>query len=258
MKQDNLYIIRTFGRDTSLLKFGYSSNIEGRLEQYIGHNPLIEVVGTYYREDAKEFENLFHSHNKAEERREYYSEDMLETIVHAIDNLPLSTYFNADTGKPKKVVYITYRDVAKVFKEQIKLRRSIATTNDDRKKAVAKLDMGVLSTYTEYINLLNNVYVQVGKVLVNHSDAKQALADLYTAKNKFTSVKIAVQNTFNVGHSYTRREVKEKLNKQYSRVGLIRKAKHSDLHEFFECVDKKVMGDRMMVIVNKLNLTKLN
>jgi len=82
---DNLYLIRSFGDHTSLIKLGYSTQIISRLKHYLSHNPFMEVIGTFYREDAKQFEKCFHSTLKAIYKREWYDESDLETILKRLN-----------------------------------------------------------------------------------------------------------------------------------------------------------------------------
>lgn len=64
---DNLYILKTYGANGSVLyKFGYSSNMDKRMEAYKQLNPFIELVGTYYNEGGIEFERLVHSRIQAD------------------------------------------------------------------------------------------------------------------------------------------------------------------------------------------------
>jgi hypothetical protein len=85
--KDNLYIIRVFGREgNSVIKFGYSAVMNKRIESYRGHNPLLEIIGTYYREDAQDFEREFHKYHSSNKRYEWYEEEFLESIIYQIYN----------------------------------------------------------------------------------------------------------------------------------------------------------------------------
>lgn len=37
---EHIYLIRTYGKDKSLVKLGYSSDVKSRLSQYLYANPL--------------------------------------------------------------------------------------------------------------------------------------------------------------------------------------------------------------------------
>lgn len=76
----NLYLIRSFGDGTSMIKLGYSSKIIKRLKFYLTHNPLIEIIATFYREDAKQFEKSFHCTMESMYKREWYDEIEISRI----------------------------------------------------------------------------------------------------------------------------------------------------------------------------------
>jgi len=85
--EDNLYIIKASNEESQkLIKFGYSSKLKERLNQYFSHNPLTEVLFTFYREDALEFEQFFHKNNKSIYKNEWYTYDKLDEIIHQIEN----------------------------------------------------------------------------------------------------------------------------------------------------------------------------
>lgn len=84
-QQPNLYLIRvTDKKGNVLVKLGYTSNIDERMRTYYYHNPLIEVIETFYKQDAKEFEKAFHKAVPSELLYEWYSEDKLPLIIDAI------------------------------------------------------------------------------------------------------------------------------------------------------------------------------
>lgn len=85
MPEPNLYVVKVVNtRGESLVKLGYSSNMEKRLTQYRYHNPLIELIGTFYKEDAYEFEQAFHRAVPATILNEWYAEHQLPVIMEAI------------------------------------------------------------------------------------------------------------------------------------------------------------------------------
>lgn len=85
MPEPNLYVVKVVNnKGESLVKLGYSSNMDKRLTQYRYHNPLIEVIGTYYKEDAYDFEQAFHRVVPATVLNEWYAEYQLPVIMEAI------------------------------------------------------------------------------------------------------------------------------------------------------------------------------
>ena len=55
-----LYILRSYMKEGTLLKFGYTSDIWARLAQYKSANPGIEIVYIAQLENALELEQAFH------------------------------------------------------------------------------------------------------------------------------------------------------------------------------------------------------
>ena len=84
--EDNIYMLRVYGKNESLIKVGYSSKIENRIEMYKAHNPLCEVVKTFYIEEGEIFEKKFHSLYPSELKNEWYKEELLDEILDFIEN----------------------------------------------------------------------------------------------------------------------------------------------------------------------------
>ena len=58
-----LYILRSYSKDSSILKFGFTTDIWSRLSQYKSANPFIEIVYIAQLENAFELEQNFHKNN---------------------------------------------------------------------------------------------------------------------------------------------------------------------------------------------------
>lgn len=86
-----LYILRSFTRQNTLLKFGFTADIWGRLSAYKSSNPGIEIVYIAQLENALEIEQAFHKQNQSAHGNEWYDEDKLETMMSYIKNV-----FNED------------------------------------------------------------------------------------------------------------------------------------------------------------------
>jgi hypothetical protein len=105
--QDNLYIIKTSNSEGKILiKLGYSSNIKERINQYLLHNPLTEVLYTFYRQDAIFFEKWFHRNNISIYKNEWYNYDYLEKILFNIKNTEIINSFSKNKNKHKKPIII--------------------------------------------------------------------------------------------------------------------------------------------------------
>lgn len=222
---DNLYILKTYGANGSVLyKFGYSSNMDKRMEAYKKSNPFIELVGTYYNEGGIEFERLVHSRIQADFGNEWYSVDKLETILDYIHN-----------GVPENVSVYTYKDVVTYFRNN----------NID-----GKIEWNEYLYKTDYIQIIETSYRLYKTTWMNVTEAKQMI-DNYSENSNLLNNEI--RNLFVTGKSYTRKEVKETLQKLYDANNLKRKAKHTDLDEVMTVRHKKVRGERFIEIINKLN-----
>lgn len=82
-----LYILRSYLKDSSLLKFGFSTDIWARLSHYKSANPSIEIVYIAQLENALELEQAFHKENPSVCGNEWYNEDKLETMRAYIKNV---------------------------------------------------------------------------------------------------------------------------------------------------------------------------
>ena len=86
-----IYILRSFTREKTLLKFGYTADIWNSLSQYKSSNLGIEIVYIAQLENALEIEQAFHKQNQSAHGNEWYDEDKLETMMNHIKNV-----FNED------------------------------------------------------------------------------------------------------------------------------------------------------------------
>lgn len=69
-KEHNLYIIKSEGAKETLIKFGYSSNVQTRLSNYTSHNPHITLLFTCFVPDGLAFEKAIHGETKAAYKNE--------------------------------------------------------------------------------------------------------------------------------------------------------------------------------------------
>ena len=82
-----IYILRSFTREKTLLKFGYTADIWNSLSQYKSSNLGIEIVYIAQLENALEIEQAFHKQNQSAHGNEWYDEDKLETMMNHIKNV---------------------------------------------------------------------------------------------------------------------------------------------------------------------------
>lgn len=82
-----IYILRSFTRENTLLKFGFTADIWDNLSQYKLSNSGIEIVYIAQLENAFELEQTFHKQHPAVSGNEWYDEDKLETMMSYIKNV---------------------------------------------------------------------------------------------------------------------------------------------------------------------------
>lgn len=138
-----------------------------------------------------------------------------------------------EVNKVEMTKDIKYSDMVKHYKEML-----LAT----------KSDWGIYSTRTEWISIIETSYRMYQKLWTNVSVAKEMIAN-YTDEAGKVAVKI--RQMFNVGQRYTRADVKEKLANLYKKENIKRTAKHTDISEYFEVKEVKVMGERMVEITKR-------
>lgn len=180
-------------------------------------------------------------------------------IRGAVDGIDVEKDEYLFCNVPRKEV--EYADVAKFAKEEIhKMQLSESTRlyikydELDKEASMRKyylegIEWGELSMKSEWIQLIACTYVFLGKVWMNYTEA----VDAYAAYMKGTSdsLKSLIAARFVVGKEYTRKEVKDTLKRIYDTVELKRTPKHTDMWEWFDIKEKKVMGERMIEILKR-------
>lgn len=106
-----IYLIRIYGKDKSLVKLGYTSDIKSRLRQYLSANPLHEVIRIYTVENAFQFEQDFHSKYPASFGNEWYEEELLPTMIKEIEAQVHKIHILQTTPKS------TFKDVVEECKQ---------------------------------------------------------------------------------------------------------------------------------------------
>ena len=81
-KEHNIYVIRAFGKNNkTIVKLGYSSQIDKRIQNYFSHNPMTEVIWTCFIEDGKILEKVIHKIEDSLYKKEWYKEQKLQTLL---------------------------------------------------------------------------------------------------------------------------------------------------------------------------------
>lgn len=127
----------------------------------------------------------------------------------------------------------SYSDLVKYFREN---------------NIEGRINWGNFSDKTEWISLIEQSYKLYKTTWLNISYTKEMLNNY---GDDFELLKSTIKCTFLRGREYSRKEVVTTLQTIYDNIGLTRKAKHSDINEVFNTKDKKIKGERMIVILNK-------
>ena len=236
---NNIYIIRSYSKDGSIIKLGYSSNIKRRLRQYCYHNPFVETVGEYFREDAIAFERYIHNKYKAAILNEWYDESLLPTLIAEILNTVVVAKVE-NLSVPK----VTYREMV----------QSCATVLPKIKEIGIE---GVLDSIkdckhkTDYYELIEDSLRLYSKVWLNYSYAKSMVLNY---NDEYKRLGTTVRKQFIKGKRYTATQVNSKLAEVYKEYGIDRKASSTDLYEFLTAKKVTVRGTRFIEITDlKLN-----
>jgi hypothetical protein len=117
-KAHNIYIIKTYSKiGNSIIKVGFSNNLEERLKSYYYHNPYFEIITTCFILEGKIWEEEFHRKHKSTLLNEWYNEEFLSYILNDlnINNadflLPeLQEEFNIDLISKNSTVDLVVQD----------------------------------------------------------------------------------------------------------------------------------------------------
>lgn len=119
---DYIYELRTYGKDKTLIKIGYTKQLFSRLNSYRSSNPLMEVLKVYKVKDAKNIEDLFHKSHKSIYGNEWYDEDIIPKFeefikkYEAVEIFEFLNPFNPERLKLEKKLKIVN---AMSFKEVV-------------------------------------------------------------------------------------------------------------------------------------------
>ena len=91
-----LYLLQTYGEDFSLLKIGFSENLDSRLRLYYECNPLVKILST--REGDRKLESFMHRYFKKFKYPElnewFYYSDEIVTNFNSLE-LPEESSFDS-------------------------------------------------------------------------------------------------------------------------------------------------------------------
>lgn len=110
--EHNIYIVSVTNGSSTIIKLGYSSNIIQRIISYYYHNPFVRLIGTYYVENAAEFEKRIHYNFKSYILDEWYDASMLNVfkqyLCGDIDWRELDDCMCVENRKSLSAIYTLY------------------------------------------------------------------------------------------------------------------------------------------------------
>jgi hypothetical protein len=160
--EDNIYILRTFGRNVNFIKVGFSDSMKKRLKAYYGHNPLVEVIMTTYKENGLACEKALHSKFRSVVMNEWYNEELLREIIMFIEN------FESD----EKPVFNYNTDYDFCLKMSVNANKNIA-------KTLTNEELGV------FFRMVSNTEIGTNKISLIDSKTTQYYLIDFTKSSKW-------------------------------------------------------------------------
>ena len=207
-----IYLIRTYGKDKSLVKLGYSSDVKSRLSQYLYANPLYEVLQVYTVENAFQFEQDFHSKYPASFGNEWYEESLLSIMIKEIESQIHEIYDL--TPAPK----ITFKDVVIECKKGDTEYLSWAYNKYDF------LEEAIQCLGYEGINQCGYHITNVKRKLIQYSPVIQRIE---------IAILLKTHNAIQEGAFVSTNNLKKILDGIYKSVGIVAKAKAADIENYY-------------------------
>lgn len=214
----NIYLLRAYkGDGTSLLKLGYAKDIPKRFNSYKAHNPGIEFICSWYKEGGIQFERTIHSMVKSSYRNEWYSEDKLEEILNHIEgSTPLQL-------KSKVKFNMEPRHTS--------FRKLCIEYHDNRNDAEALRQIALVNP------LIEQAYNSLGfsrmvSLEFNQKDIERETHTFNTLKN--LDWKVVKLLGYSIGQFIESSKAISNLNEIYSVLGVAKKAKGTDLANYYE------------------------
>ena len=152
-----IYIFRSYIKDGTLLKFGYTADIWSRLAGYKSANPGIEIVYIAQLADAYKLEQAFHTENPAIAGNEWYDETLLPIMIDYLNSVPHIDYTNEDKPIPKS----TFKEIVERCRQNdIEYLNWACSKYDFLEKAVQCLGYDRIEKLQYNSNLIKKALVQ--------------------------------------------------------------------------------------------------
>jgi len=157
----------------------------------------------------------------------------------------------ANDAKPDKLGY--YPDMVEFFRGELERvtnsGRALTDTKELREHIVKQVKWGGYEAKPKYVKLMSNLYILTGKTIKNLTQATKVMDVLLNIPN--TELKREVSRAFYLDKVYTNTEIKTKLTNIYEELGITKRAKHTDIYEFFTGKEKKINREKGIHILNR-------
>jgi hypothetical protein len=208
-----LYIFRTFGRNCSHLKFGYTSESWNRFDQYRNHNPHIEIVYIAQLDNAKELEQEFHSRHQATFGREWYEEKLLDTMLEFIN----------------KYQHINCTNV----KKEVNIKPNFKDTIIDFQKSDNEFAIKAFKRYTFLRDAIEKLgFKGIEELEYNATNIKRKLITLSKTSNA-NKIGKELELTLNEGQFYEYKTIKRILYAIYNKYIPCSKTTAKDIQNYY-------------------------
>ena len=222
MKNQYLYIIKSYGKDKIYYKLGYTSDIIKRIYQYKHANPGVELLNLYIVDNAFDIEQDFHKNNKAISGNEWYSEEYYNLMIKFISQYKVINTILSDVIKEK--AHVSFKEVVMKCEKGDK---------DYLKWAYSKYDF--LETAIIHLGFEKMKELRYSAKLIQRYCIK------YAHLTQEDKIKSLVNTTFEIGKYYDNVSIKIKLQEIYDSLEVNKTAKASDLKQFKRVSTKQKM-----------------
>lgn len=228
MKNQYLYIIKSYGKDKIYYKLGYTSDIIKRMYQYKHANPGIELLHLYITHNAFNIEQNFHKNNKAVSGNEWYSEEYYNLMINFI--------------KQYKVINTTLVDI---IKEKIALNMTFQQIVEECEKGDEDYLKWAYSKYDFLEIAINHLGFEKIKELKYIPKIIKRYCMKYAHLNENEKINSLVKDKFKVGVFYDLVFIKEELQKIYNDLNINKTAKASDIKSYktLKTTKKMIKGE---------------
>ena len=221
-KINNIYIISSYNAEGGIIyKVGFSNNIAARISNYTAHNPSAVLTATYYHKDGINFERALHKSFTACYKNEWYDKATMLSIKDILEGV---TEFNLKpVNKVKRTIIEKMLAGCKVNFAMV--CESYNTSGDLEKKQIEKL-----------YPLVKEAYDKLGVKRIKALEYRQtAIKKELLLQNKLSSKasKISSVLDLRVGQWVSLKELKTALQEAYDEVGIVKKAKASDIDNYY-------------------------